>query len=210
MTQFGRTVQSAKGRKELHDGIIDHNHSTTELKDGRDPELDCSATQNVKPCQANNKSLARYVTENDDNDDEGYDDEYVPEESELKYSWYEDEDEEGPERVSTKAGKQTTKKHSLNVVYREEDSPKAKKKKRTNKSVRRTDCRPVDDGSEKVYRQRIRYILHMCIFRHSLTKVTAIGMDWSHEIMISEIQSIVTKLDFIWECIILSYCVKFI
>ena len=204
MTPFGRTVQSAKGRKELHDEIIDHSHSTTELKDGRDPELDCSATQYVKSCQASNKSLARYVTENGDNDDDVYDDEYVPDESELKYSWYEDEDEEGPERVPTKVGKQTTRKHSLNVVYREEDSPKAKKKKRTNKSVRRTDCRPVDDGSEKVYRQRIRYILHVHIFRHSITKgnYSTIGIDWSHEIMTSEIQSVVAKLnvDYLWEC----------
>lgn len=171
MTPFGRTVQSAKGRKELHDGITDHSRSGSDLKDGREAELVCSATQNVKPCQANNKSLARSVTENDDNDDDDvYDDEYVPDESELKYSWYEDEDEEGTEIVSTKAGKQTTRKHSLNVVYREEDSPKVKKKKRTNKSVRRTDCRPVDDGSEKVYRQRIRYILHVHVLRQSITK----------------------------------------
>ena len=168
MTPFGQTVQSAKGRKELHDGITDCSHSSTDLKDGRAPELVCSATQNIKPCQASNKSLASSVTENDDNDDDVYDDEYVPDESELKYSWYEDEDEGGTE--STKARKQTTRKHSLNAVYREEDSPKAKKKKRTNKSVRRTDCRPVDDGSEKVYRQRIRYILHVHVFRHSITK----------------------------------------
>lgn len=159
MTPFGGTVQSTKGRKELHDGITDCGHSSTDQKDGRDPGLDCSATQNIKACQANNKSLARSVTENlenDYNDDDVYDDEYVPDESELKYSWYENEDEEGTEREPGKAGKQTARKCSLNVVYRGEDSPKAKKKKRTNKSVRRTDCRPVDDGSEKVYRQRIR------------------------------------------------------
>lgn len=158
MTPFGRTVQSAKGRKELHDEITVWGHNSTDLKDGRDPGLDCSAPQNTRACQANNKSLARSVTENDYNDDDVYDDEYVPDESELKYSWYEDEDEEGTEREPAKAGKQMTRKHSLNVVYREEDSPKTKKKKRTtcNKSVRRTDCRPVDDGSEKVYRQRIR------------------------------------------------------
>lgn len=158
MTPFGRTVQSAKGRKELHDEITVWGQNSTELKDGRDPGLDCSAPQNTRACQANNKSLARSVTENDYNDDDVYDDEYVPDESELKYSWYEDEDEEGTEREPAKAGKQMTRKHSLNVVYREEDSPKTKKKKRTtcNKSVRRTDCRPVDDGSEKVYRQRIR------------------------------------------------------
>ena len=156
MTPFGRTVQSAKGRKELHDGITVWGHNSTDLKDGRDPGLDCSAPQNTRACQANDKSLARSVTENDYNDDDLYDDEYVPDESELKYSWYEDDYEEGTEREPAKAGKQTTRKHSLNVVYREEDSPKTKKKKRTNKSVRRTDCRPVDDGSEKVYRQRIR------------------------------------------------------
>jgi len=156
MTPFGRTVQSAKGRKELHDGITVWGHNSTDLKDGRDPGLDCSAPQNTRAYQANNKSLARSVTENDYNDDDLYDDEYVPDESELKYSWYEDDYEEGMEREPAKAGKQTTRKHSLNVVYREEDSPKTKKKKRTNKSVTRTDCRPVDDGSEKVYRQRIR------------------------------------------------------
>jgi len=155
MTPFGRTVHSVNGRKEQHDGITDDDNISTDLEDVRDPELDCSVTKNIKAYQANNKSLARSVTENDD-DDDVYDDEYVPDESELKYSWYEDEDEEGTERTPKKAGKQTTRKHSLNVVYREEDSPKAKKKKRTNKSVRRTDCRPVDDGSEKVYRQRIR------------------------------------------------------
>ena len=153
MTPFGRTVQSAKGRKEQHYGITDF---CTDLKDGRDPELDCSATQNIKAYQVNNKSLDRSVTENDDSDDDVYNDEYVPDESELKYSWYEDDDEEGTTKRPTKAGKQTTRKHSLNVVYREEDSPKAKRKKRTNKSARRADCRPVDDGSEKVYRQRIR------------------------------------------------------
>ena len=159
MTPFGQTVQSAKGRKELHDEIRDRGHSSTDLKDGRDPGLDCSATQNIRVCQATNKSLARSVTENDYNDDDDvYDDEYVPDESELKYSWYEDEDGESTEREPAKQGKQTAKKRSLNVVYRGEDSPKAKKKKRTNnlKYVRRTDCRPVDDGSEKVYRQRIR------------------------------------------------------
>ena len=156
MTPFGQTVQSAKGRKELHDGFTVWGHNSTNLKDGRDPGLDCSAPQNTRACQANNKSLARSVIENVYNDDNVYDDEYVPDENELKYSWYEDDYEEGMEREQAKAGKQTTRKHSLNVVYREEDSPKTKKKKRTNKSVRRTDCRPVDDGSEKVYRQRIR------------------------------------------------------
>ena len=157
MTPFGRTVQSAKGRKELHDGTTDCGHSSTDLKDGRDLGLDCSATLNSRACQANNKSLARSVTENYDNNDDVYDDEYVPDESELKYSWYEDENDEGMEREPARAGKKTAKKHSLNVVYRGEDSPKIKrKKKRTNKAVRRTDGRPVDDGSEKVYRQRIR------------------------------------------------------
>ena len=35
----------------------------------------------------------------------------------------------------------------------------------------------------------------------ALLKVTSIDMDWSHEIMMSEIQSVVTKLNYPWECI---------
>ena len=35
----------------------------------------------------------------------------------------------------------------------------------------------------------------------ALLKVTTIGMDWSHEIMMSEIKNVVTKQDCPWECI---------
>jgi len=45
---------------------------------------------------------------------------------------------------------------SLNVAYREEDGCKPKKKKKIKKKSRKIDTRPVDDGSEKMYRQRIR------------------------------------------------------
>lgn len=106
MILFGRIVQSVKGRKELYDGIIDYSCSGFDLKDGREVELVCSVIQNVKLCQVNNKFFVRFVIENDDNDDDDvYDDEYVLDESEFKYSWYEDEDEEGIERVLIKVGK---------------------------------------------------------------------------------------------------------
>ena len=98
--------------------------------------------------------------DDDEDDDDVYDDEYVPDEGELKYSWYEHEDrnwnkEDIEEPV--KSEKQTGRKRSLNVAYTEEDSLKPKKKrKKTKMTRRRADTKPVDDGSEKMYRQRIR------------------------------------------------------
>ncbi|KAJ7362006.1 DNA excision repair protein ERCC-6 [Desmophyllum pertusum] len=100
------------------------------------------------------KRTAWPIAENHQNDNN--DDEYVPDEGELKYSWYEDESDEGTGREPAKSEKQTAKKRSLNVAYREEDSLKSKKKKRTRKMGRRLDTGPVDDGSEKIYRNRIR------------------------------------------------------
>lgn len=157
MTPFGGTVQSAKGKKELH-GVVEalSTNSSSDQKDEREPMLDHSGDQNGEAHQVQEKFLARFVKEDLKNDDDLYDDEYVPDDSELKYSWYEDDDEEGAEARSAKAGKQTARKRSLNVAYREEDSLKPKKKKRTNKTGRRGDRKPVDDGSEKIYRKRIR------------------------------------------------------
>ncbi|KAL9956256.1 hypothetical protein ACROYT_G037709 [Oculina patagonica] len=156
MTPFGGTVQSTKGKKELHDEVpgLSSNRSSDQ-KDEREPRLDFSANQNSQAHQAHEKPFARFVKENLEDDDDLYDDEYVPDESELKYSWYEDDDEEGMGGEPAKAEKQTARKRSLNVAYREEDSLKPKKKKRTNKAGRRGD-KPADDGSEKMYRKRIR------------------------------------------------------
>lgn len=156
MTPFGGTVQSTKGRKELH-GVVTglNSNSSSDQKDDREPRLDFRADQNSKAHQAHEKPLARFVRENLENDDDLYDDEYVPDESELKYSWYEDDDDEGMGGEPAKAGKQAARKRSLNVAYREEDSLKPKKKKRTKKTGRRGD-KPADDGSEKMYRKRIR------------------------------------------------------
>ena len=91
----------------------------------------------------------------DDNDDE-----YVPDESELKYSWYEDEPDEREGKILQRGKKSAAMwKQSLNVTYREEDAVTAKKKKKKRKTARKMgDTKPLDDGSEKVYRQRIRWI----------------------------------------------------
>lgn len=153
MTPFGGTVQSIKEGKKLQDVVTSLiSNSFSDQKDEKEQD------QNNEAHGEQEKSLARFVTENLEDDDDLYDDEYVPDENELKYSWYEDADEEGLEGEPTKAGKQaaTAKRRSLNVAYREEDSPKPKKKKRTNKTVRRGDRKPVDDGSEKIYRKRMR------------------------------------------------------
>ncbi|XP_029202787.2 DNA excision repair protein ERCC-6-like [Acropora millepora] len=91
----------------------------------------------------------------DDNDDE-----YVPDESELKYSWYEDDPDEREGKMLQRGKKSAAMwKQSLNVTYREDDAltPKKKKKKKKRKTARKMgDTKPLDDGSEKVYRQRIR------------------------------------------------------
>lgn len=98
----------------------------------------------------------------DNYDEDLYDAEYVPDEGELKYSWFEDDERNWNEDdvQPTKSGKQTGGKRSLNVAYVEEDSlkpKKKKKKKKTNQMTRRRyDNKPVDDGNEKLYRQRIR------------------------------------------------------
>ncbi|XP_015748673.1 PREDICTED: uncharacterized protein LOC107328455 [Acropora digitifera] len=106
----------------------------------------------------------------DDNDDE-----YVPDESELKYSWYEDEPDEREGKMLQRGKKSAAMwKQSLNVTYREDDAVTPKKKKKKKKTKTKTkaktettkkttttarkmgDTKPLDDGSEKVYRQRIR------------------------------------------------------
>ena len=89
----------------------------------------------------------------DDNDDE-----YVPDESELKYSWYEDEPDEREGKMLQRGKKSAAMwKQSLNVTYREDDAVTPKKKKKKRKTARKMgDTKPLDDGSEKVYRQRIR------------------------------------------------------
>mgnify|MGYP000362121676 CR=1 FL=1 len=90
----------------------------------------------------------------DDNDDE-----YVPDESELKYSWYEDEPDEREGKLLRRGKKSAAMwKQSVNVTYREDDavSPKKKKKKKRKTARKMGDTKPLDDGSEKVYRQRIR------------------------------------------------------
>lgn len=97
----------------------------------------------------------------DNYDEDLYDAEYVPDEGELKYSWFEHDERNWNEDdvQPTKSEKQTGRKRSLNVAYVEEDSlkPKKKKKKKTNQMTRRRyDNKPVDDGNEKLYRQRIR------------------------------------------------------
>lgn len=160
MTPFGGTVDNVTGKKELH-GVVTgfSSHSCTNQqyqRDQRDPGLDCGANQDNKAHQAHEKSLARPIAENHQSENDNNDDEYVPDEGELKYSWYEGESDEGTGREPAKSEKQTAKKRSLNVAYREEDSLKSKKKKRTRKMGRRLDTGPVDDGNEKIYRNRIR------------------------------------------------------
>lgn len=153
MTPFGGTVQNIKEGKKLQ-GVVTSliSNSFSDQKDEKEQD------QNNEAHEEQEKSLARFVNENLEDDDDLYDDEYVPDENELKYSWYEDDGEEGLGGEPAKAGKQTAtaKRRSLNVTYKEEDSPKTKKKKRTNKTVRRGDRKPVDDGSEKIYRKRMR------------------------------------------------------
>ena len=82
------------------------------------------------------------------------DDDYVPEENELKYSWY----EEGDEAYGRKGlQKSKGRKPALNVDYIENDCDRPKTgKKKARRTDRKAATKPVDDGNEKMYRKRIR------------------------------------------------------
>ena len=77
----------------------------------------------------------------------------------MKYSWYEDEPDEREGKLLRRGKKSAAMwKQSVNVTYREDDavSPKKKKKKKRKTARKMGDTKPLDDGSEKVYHQRIR------------------------------------------------------
>lgn len=147
MTPFGGTVENAKDRQEIQlekDGSFNENSGDVDKR-----------TQEVQ-----RKSLVRSLADDgeisDSDDDNNDDDEFVPDDNELKYSWYEDDSEETKKVDLGKGKKPAASRRSLNVAYREEDGLKPKKKKKIKKKSRKIDTRPVDDGSEKMYRQRIR------------------------------------------------------
>ena len=143
MTPFGGTVENVKGRIESHGAAAAF--SFDEDSGGHDR-------------REHGKSLVRSLADNKDSDssDDNGGDDYVPDDSELKYSWYEDESEEGEKLEVGKGKKSKASKSSLNVAYREDDAFKPKKKRKIKKRGRITQTKPVDDGSEKIYRQRIR------------------------------------------------------
>lgn len=143
MTPFGGTVENAKDRKEIQ---LEKVGSFNEQKGNEDDKR----TQEVQ-----RKSLVRSLAD-DGKISDSDDDEFVPDDNELKYSWYEDDSEETKEVGLRKGKKPAASIRSLNVAYREEDGFKPKKKKKIKKKSRKIDTRPVDDGSEKMYRQRIR------------------------------------------------------
>ncbi|XP_073245339.1 DNA excision repair protein ERCC-6-like isoform X3 [Porites lutea] len=147
MTPFGGTVGNAKDRKEIQlEKVGSFNEQSGDVD---------KRTQEVQ-----RKSLVRSLADDgeisDNDDDNNDDDEFVPDDNELKYSWYEDDSEETKKVDLGKGKKPAASRRSLNVAYREEDGFKPKKKKKIKKKSRKIDTRPVDDGSEKMYRQRIR------------------------------------------------------
>lgn len=150
MTPFGGTVENAKDRKEIQ--LLEKVNVGSFNGQSRD--------EDKRTKKAQRKSLVRSLADDgeisDSDDDNNDNDEFVPDDNELKYSWYEDDSEEAKKVDLGKGKKPAASRRSLNVAYREEDGLKPKKKKKIKKKSRKIDTRPVDDGSEKMYRQRIR------------------------------------------------------
>ena len=156
MTPFGGTVGDVKGGRDSHGAAAEF------VPQGSGLEMDTSLDeqggfQERRTQIAHETSLISSLVDDreSDNDNDG-DDEYVPDDSELKYSWYEDEYEASEKRELGKGNKSKANKHSLNVAYKEDDGLKPKKKKKIKRGQRKGGTKPVDDGSEKIYRQRIR------------------------------------------------------
>lgn len=155
MTPFGGTVENARGSHDLQSVATALQGSGLQPESGVDEPCLNKNRRTQEGCQAI-RSLADDRESN--GDDDGDDDEYLPDDGELKYSWYEEDDEEGSGRMDVRKGKKwaSTSKHSLNIAYREDDACRPKKKRKTKKGKMKTRTRPIDDGSEKIYRQRIR------------------------------------------------------
>ncbi|XP_068760439.1 DNA excision repair protein ERCC-6-like isoform X1 [Montipora capricornis] len=161
MTPFGGIVENVQGIRDLE--------ATTKEFDSQSLGLEMMATEScgydhlITEKEENQKLLVRSLGGGVNSDADDDDDEYLPNEGELKYSWYEDDfDEmESGARAKIRRGKKSTamSKQSLNVAYREDDALTPKKKKKTIKKARKKiDTKPLDDGSEKTYRQRIREV----------------------------------------------------
>ena len=156
MTPFGGILGTVQGK---NDSEVAKNELG--MKDFG-TEIPCKESHGFKNKRTQSDEKQKYLirsfadrVKSDSSDD---DDEYVPDESELKYSWYEDDPDER-EGKSLQKGKKSAAmlKQSLNVTYREDDAVTPKKKKKKKWKARKIgDTKPVDDGSEKVYRQRIR------------------------------------------------------
>lgn len=155
MTPFGGTVENVRGSHDLQSVATALQGSELQPESGVDEPCLNKNRSTQEGCQAI-RSLAD--DRESDGDDDGDDDEYLPDDGELKYSWYEEDDEEGSRRMDVRKGKKwaSTSKHSLNIAYREDDACRPKKKRKTKKGKMKTRTRPIDDGSEKIYRQRIR------------------------------------------------------
>ena len=149
MTPFGGTVENARGSYDLQSVTTGLQSSGLQTERGLDEPCLNQNGRTQKGCQVI-RSLA------DDRESDGDDDEYLPDDGELKYSWYEDDEESGRMDVGKGKKRASTSKHSLNIAYREDDACRPKKKRKTKKGRMKTSTKPLDDGSEKIYRQRIR------------------------------------------------------
>lgn len=157
MTPFGGALQNARGSRDSQGATTGQGwESSVETEKLLDGPSGNQTTRTQKGQQASLVTSLADDRESNSNDDDD-DDEYLPDDSELKYSWYEDEPEESEKGEVGKGKKSaTTGKRSLNVVYREVDGFKPKKKKKMKRRKKETCTKALDDGSEKVYRQRIR------------------------------------------------------
>ena len=158
MTPFGGALQNARGSRDSQGVTTGQDRQRSVEKEKLlDGPSGNQSTRTRKPedqgSLATSSADDRESSSNDDDDD----DEYVPDDSELKYSWYEDEPEESEKKEVGKGKKSaTTGKRSLNVVYREANAFKPKKKKKMKRRKKETCTTPLDDGNEMLYRQRIR------------------------------------------------------
>lgn len=157
MTPFGGALQNARGSRDSQSASTGQGwQSSVETEKLLDGPSGNQITRTQKGQQGSLVTSLADDRESNSNDDDD-DDEYLPDDSELKYSWYEDEPEESEKGEVGKGKKSaTTGKRSLNVVYREVDGFKPKKKKKMKRRKKETCTKALDDGSEKVYRQRIR------------------------------------------------------
>ena len=157
MTPFGGTLGTVQGAN-------DSEAAKNELAmNDLGTEKSCKESHGFKNKRTESDEKQKYLirsfadgVKSDSSDDNDH--EYVPDESELKYSWYEDDPDEREGKMLQRGKKSAAMwKKSLNVSYREDDAVTPKKKKKKRKTARRMgDTKPLDDGSEKVYRQRIR------------------------------------------------------